>query len=160
MVSNRVSLDSVCTSMVSPDLMLRRWLSWTLRLSQTLRRLHGFLLRAADAELGLADEVVVAELAPALLGPRIGRGVLVGSSIQSRFLAGCSHLFGVHGPCGTHSIWCHPFSRGLTSSGIATSGTVHVVLRVGPATLRPSEGCIDEVNTAAAAQAEVVPCDP
>ena len=39
---------------------------------QTLRRLHGLLLRAADAELGLADEVVVAGLTPALLGPRIG----------------------------------------------------------------------------------------
>ena len=68
-------------------------------------------------------------------------------------------MFGVYGPCGTHSIWCRPFSRGLTSSGMATSGTFHVALRVGPATLRPSEGCIAEVNTVAAAQAEVVPCD-
>ena len=38
--------------------------------------------------------------------------------------------------------------------------TFHVALRVGPATLRLSEGCITEVNTAAAAQAEVVPGDP
>ena len=76
------------------------------------------------------------------------------------FLAGCSHLFGVYGPGGTHSIWCRTFSRGLTSFGMATSGTFHVALRVGPATLRPSEGCIAEVNTVAAAQAEVVPCDP
>ena len=75
-------------------------------------------------------------------------------------LAGCSHLFGVPGPCGTHSIWCRPFLRALTSSGMATSGTFHLALRIGLVTLRPSEGCIIEVNTAAAAQAEVVPCDP
>ena len=31
---------------------------------------------------------------------------------------------------------------------------------VGPATLRLSEGCIAEVNTAALAQAKVVHCDP
>ena len=60
-------------------------------------------------------------------------------------------MFGVHGPCGTHNIWCRPFSQGLTSSRIATSGTFHVALRVGPATLRPKEGCIVEVNTAAVA---------
>ena len=76
------------------------------------------------------------------------------------FLARCSHMFDVPGPCGTHNIWCRPFLRDLTSSGMATSGTFHLALHVGPATLRPSEGCIDEVNTAAAAQAEVVPCDP
>ena len=64
-------------------------------------------------------------------------------------------MFGVHGPCGTHSIWCCPFSRGLTSSGMATLGTFHVALRVGPTVLRPSKGCIAEVNTAAVAQAEV-----
>ena len=66
-------------------------------------------------------------------------------------LAGCSHLFGVPGPCGTHSFWCRPFLRGLTSFGMATSGTFHLALHVGPVTLRPSEGCITEVNTAAAA---------
>ena len=43
---------------------------------------------------------------------------------------------------------------------MATSETFHVVLCVGPATLRLSERCIVEVNTAAAAQAEVVPYDP
>ena len=42
---------------------------------------------------------------------------------------------------------------------MATSGTFHVALRVGPATLRLSEGYIAEVNIVAAAQAEVVPCD-
>ena len=69
-------------------------------------------------------------------------------------------MFGVHGLCGTHSIWCRLFSRGLTSSEMAISGTFHVALRVGPATLSLLEGCTAEVNTAAAAQAEVVPCDP
>ena len=49
---------------------------------------------------------------------------------------------------------------GLTSCGMATLGTFHVSLRVGPATLRSSEGCIAEVNTVAAAQAEVVLYDP
>ena len=48
----------------------------------------------------------------------------------------------------------------MTSSGMATSKTFHVALRIGPVTLRLSEGCIAEVNTAAAAQAEVVPFDP
>ena len=50
--------------------------------------------------------------------------------------------------------------EGLTSSGMATLGTFHVAFHVGPATLRLSKGCIAEVNTAAAAQAEVAPCDP
>ena len=76
------------------------------------------------------------------------------------FLAGCSHLFGVPRTCKTHSIWCRPFLRGLTSSGMTTSGTFYLALRVGPVTLRPSEGCITEVIIAAAAQAEVVPYDP
>ena len=43
---------------------------------------------------------------------------------------------------------------------MATLGTFHVALRVGPAILRLSEGCIAKVNTAAVAQVEVVPCDP
>ena len=43
---------------------------------------------------------------------------------------------------------------------IATLGTFHVALHVGPATLRLSEGCTAKVNTVAAALAEVVPCDP
>ena len=65
-------------------------------------------------------------------------------------------MFGVHGLCGTHNIWCRPLSRGLTLSGMATSRTFHVTIPVGLATLRLSEGCIAEVNTATAAQAEVV----
>ena len=75
-------------------------------------------------------------------------------------LAGCSHLFGVPGSCGTHKIWSHPLLWGLTISGMATSGTFYLTLHVGPVTLRPSEGCITEVNTTAIAQAEVVPCYP
>ena len=74
-VSNRGSLDTICTSKVSLNLMLRKWaswLSWTLHLLQTLRRSHGFLPKAADAELGLADEVVGVGLVPALLMPRNG----------------------------------------------------------------------------------------
>ena len=39
---------------------------------------------------------------------------------------------------------------------MATSETFHVALRVGPATLRLSEGCIAEVNIVSVAQAEVV----
>ena len=48
------------------------WLSWTLHLLQTLQRSHGFLLKATDDELGLADEVVVAGLVLAFLRPRNG----------------------------------------------------------------------------------------
>ena len=48
----------------------------------------------------------------------------------------------------------------MTSSRMATSETFNVVLRIGPATLMLSEGCIAEVNTTAVAQGEVVPCDP
>ena len=40
---------------------------------------------------------------------------------------------------------------------MATSGNFHVALHVGTATLRLSEGCTTEVNTAAAAQPKVVP---
>ena len=40
---------------------------------------------------------------------------------------------------------------------MAISGTFRVVLHVGPMTLRLSGGCIAEVNTVAAALAEVVP---
>ena len=69
-------------------------------------------------------------------------------------------MFGVHDPCGTHSIWYRLFWLGLISSGMAILETFRVVLRVGPVTLRLSGGCIAEVNTAAAAQAEVVPSDP
>ena len=61
-VSSRESLDIVCTSKVSPDRCCASgpsWLSWTLRLPQTLQRLHGFLLKADNVKPGLADEVVV-----------------------------------------------------------------------------------------------------
>ena len=71
-VSNRGSLDTACTSKVSLDLMLRKWAFLALHLLRTLRRLHGFLLKAVDAELGLGDEVVVVELALSLLRPRNG----------------------------------------------------------------------------------------
>ena len=99
----------------------------------------------------------MAGLVLALLRPRNGEDVRVGSSIQSISSVGCSHPFGVHDPCGTHSICYCLFLRGLTLSEMATSGIFHVALRVGRVTLRLSGGCIAEVNTAAAAQAEVVP---
>ena len=53
-------------------------MSWTLRLLQTLRASHGFLLKAVGAELGLADEVVVVGLVLALLRPRNGEDVRAG----------------------------------------------------------------------------------
>ena len=99
----------------------------------------------------------MAEFVPALLRPRNGEDVCVGSGIQSLSSAGCSHRFGVHDPCITHIIWYCLFSRGLTLSDMATSGIFHVALRVRPVTLRLSAGCIAEVNTIVAAQAEVVP---
>ena len=99
-VSSRGSLDTVCTSNVSPNLMLRRW---------------------ACTELGLADEVVVAGLVLALLRPRNGEDVRVGSGIQSLSSVGCCHRFGVHDPCRTHSICYCLFLLGLTLSEMATS---------------------------------------
>ena len=65
-VSNRGSLDTACTSNVSPGLMLRWWaflveLDWTLRLLQILRRSHGSLPRAVGAELESTDEVVAVD---------------------------------------------------------------------------------------------------
>ena len=100
----------------------------------------------------------MAGLVPALLRPHNGEDVCVESSIQSLFSVGCNHRFGVHDPCGTHSIWYCLFLRGLTLSEMATSGIFHAALRVGPVTLRLSGGCITEVNTIAATQAMVVPC--
>ena len=132
-------------------------MSWTLHLLQTLWGSHGFLRKAVGAELGLAEEVVVAGLVPALLRPYNGEDVCVGSRIQSLSSIGCSHWFGVHDPSGTHSIWYCLYLRGLTLFEMATSGIFHVALRVGLVTLRLSGGCIVEVNTVAAAQAEVVP---
>ena len=102
--------------------------------------------------MGLADEVVVvAGLVPALLRPRNDEDVRVESIIQSLSSVGCSHRFCVHDPCGTHSMWYCLFLRGLTLSEMATSGIVHVSLRVRPVTLRLSGGCIAEVNTIIAA---------
>ena len=75
---------------------------------------------------------------PDLLKPRNGEDANVGSDIQFLFLAGCSHLFGVHDPYGAHIILYGLFLLGLTSSGMAISKIFHVALRVGPMTLRPS----------------------
>ena len=102
----------------------------------------------------------MAGLVLALLRPRNGEDVLVGSGIQSLSSVGCSHRFDVHDPCGTQSIWNCLFLLGLTLSRMATSEIFHVALLVGPATLRLSGGCTVEVNTTAAAQAEAVPGDP
>ena len=66
-------MDTVCTSKVSPDLMLCKW-AFLAELDSPPPTNHPeitwILLKAADAELGLADEVVVAGLVPALLRPR------------------------------------------------------------------------------------------
>ena len=84
--------------------------------------------------------VVPAVPGPDLPKPRSGRDAHVESSIQFLFLAGCSRLFGVHDPCGTHIIWYRLLSMGLTSSGMAISRIFHVALHVGPVTLRSSGG--------------------
>ena len=74
-VSSQGSLDTICTSKVSPDLMLQKW-AFLDELDSpplaTLQRLHGFLLKGPDTELGLADEVVVAGLIPTLMRQRNG----------------------------------------------------------------------------------------
>ena len=99
----------------------------------------------------------MAGLVLALLRPRNGKDVRVGSGIQSLSSIGCSHRFDVHDPWGTHSICYCLFLLGLTLSEMATSEIFHVALRVGLVTLRLSGGCIFEVNTTVAAQVEVVP---
>ena len=71
-----------------------------------------------------------------LLKPRNDGDAHVGSGIQFLSLARRSRLFGVHGLCGTHSIWYRLFLLGLTSSGMAILEIFHVALCVGPATLR------------------------
>ena len=63
----------------------------------------------------------MAALGPNLLKPHNGGDAHVGSGTQFLSLAGCSHLFGVHDPCGTHNIWYCLFSLGLTSSEMAIS---------------------------------------
>ena len=77
---------------------------------------------------------------PDLMKPRNGGDSHVGSGIQFLSLAGCSHLFGVHDSCGTHSVWYCLFLLDLTSSEMVISENFHVALRVGPATLRLSGG--------------------
>ena len=92
----------------------------------------------------------------ALLRPRNGEDVHVRSGIQSLSSIGCSHQLDVYDPCGTHSIWYCLFLLGLTLFEMATSEIFYVALRAGLMTLRLLGGCIAEVNTAAAAWAEVV----
>ena len=75
-----------------------------------------------------------------LLKPRNGEDAHVGLGIQFLSSAGCSHLFGVHDPYRTHSIWYCPFLMRLTSSEMATSEIFLVALRVGPVILRLSGG--------------------
>ena len=116
-------MDTACTSNVSPDLMLRRW-AFLVELDfpppANPRRSRGFLPKAAGAELELADKVVVAGLVLALLRPRKGKDVRVGSGIQSLSSVEYSPRFGVHEPCGTHSIWYYLFLLGLTLFEMAT----------------------------------------
>ena len=87
-----------------------------------------------------ADEVAAAAPGPDLPEPRSDGDFHVESGIQFLFLVGCSRMFGVHDPCGTHSIWYRLLSLGQTSSGMAISGIFHVALCVGPVTLRLSKG--------------------
>ena len=75
-----------------------------------------------------------------LLKPCNGGDAHVGSTIKFLSLVGCSHLFGVHDPCGTRSIWYCLFLLDLTSSEMAISEIFHVALRVGPEILRLSRG--------------------
>ena len=77
---------------------------------------------------------------PDHLKPHNDEDAHVGSGTQFLSLAGCSHLVGVHDPCGTHSFWYCLFLLDLTSSEMAISGIFHVALRVGPMTLRLSGG--------------------
>ena len=77
---------------------------------------------------------------PDLLKPRNGEDAHVGSGTQFLSSDGYSHLFGVHDPCGTHSIWYCLFLLGLTSFEMAISENFHIALRVEPVTLRLSWG--------------------
>ena len=71
-------------------------MSWTPRPLKILRRSHGSLPRVAGAELGLADEVVVATPGPVLLKPRNDEDARIRSGIQFLSSARCSHRFGVY----------------------------------------------------------------
>ena len=88
----------------------------------------------------MANEAVVAAPGPDLLKPRHCEDAHVGSGTQFLSSIGCSHRFDVHDPYGTHSIWYYLFLLGLTSSEMAISEIFHVVLRIGPVTLRLSGG--------------------
>ena len=82
----------------------------------------------------------MAALSPDLLKPRNGEDAHIGSGTQFLSSAGWSHLFGVHDPCRTHSIWYCFFLLGLTSYEMVILENFHVALRVGPVTLRLSGG--------------------
>ena len=102
-----------------PDLRLRRCAFLPELVSpppENPQRSHGSLPRVVGAELGLIVEVVVVAPGPDLPKPRNGEGAPVGSGIQFPSSAGCSHMFGVRDPCGTHNIWYCLFFLGLTSS--------------------------------------------
>ena len=75
-----------------------------------------------------------------LLKPRSGEDVHVGSSIQFLSPVGCSRLFGVHDPYGTHSTWYCLFLLVLSSCEMATLEISHVAPRVGPVILRQLGG--------------------
>ena len=77
---------------------------------------------------------------PDLLKPHNGGDAHVESDTQFLSSIGCSHRFGVHEPCGTHSIWYCLFLPDLTSSKTPISEIFYVELRVGPVTLRLSGG--------------------
>ena len=85
-------------------------------------------------------EVGAAAPGPDLPKPRNGGDAHVGSGIQFLSLAGCSRLFSVHGPYGTHGTSYCLLSMGLTSSRTTISEIFHVALCVGPVILRPSGG--------------------
>ena len=77
---------------------------------------------------------------PILLKPCNDEDAHVGSGTQFLSSTGCSHLFGVHDPCGTHNTLYCLFSLGLTSFEMAISEIFHVALHVGHVTLRLSRG--------------------
>ena len=66
---------------------------------------------------------------PDLLKPRNDEDAHVISGTQFLSSARCSHLFGVHDPCGTHNNWYCLFLLGLTSSEMAISEIFRVALQ-------------------------------
>ena len=93
-------------------------------------------MNLSQGQLGLVDKVVVAASGPDLLKPRNDGDAHVGSGTKFLSSARCSHLFGVHDPCGTHSIWYCLFLLDLTSSEMVISGIFHVAFLIRPVTLR------------------------